>query len=240
MRRILHQTGFYEVAVLGQQGKYDASTVGFFPDGQFDLHGQQPGLLLSPKSWGTHSASRLAIGDHHRLPWRNVTANPIVNLDGVFSAQPGELALAVTRLEKGMSVPARMEVRGVMHWTRANRGHAALVACYAGPGDSQMYATLFEAGQGANGVVSLWLNDEKWMRLASAPLPDSLVRSEETVYSVPLWLGVDAYTVTVGSGESCLLKQQHNGLTRTPSVGIRIAEDAISISDLSYTFAGDR
>jgi hypothetical protein len=236
IRRTLHRAGIYEIAAPERAGGIDFSTVGCTPDGRYSYRGSEPGLPSSLYDWRTHLASRLPLLEPAESLWRSATLSPLICHGEAFGTELEELALSSTGSDEQNVVAAQINVAGTVRWKGPSRGHASLVACYAGPGDTHMYAGLLQVVEGSGVQISIWMNNGQWACLAQGQVPEGAITTEQSYFSLPLWLKVDSESVSVGSGDACLITEYNNELPRIPSVGVRIAENAISVSNISYNF----
>jgi len=237
LRKVVHRSGFYEIAIPAKNNTFDFSTVGCLPDGRFDFFGSEPGFL-SPDCWVTLVASRLPICDVSQLAWKNIfSGNHFVAIDGLFGTDPGGFALAVTHCSSQSKEVSGMEIRGTINWVGQAIGNASLVACYSGPGNTNMYIAMLEVIDDCNFQVSLLINNGGCLRLDSTPVNPNMILLEGSSCNLPIWLRVDADAVSLGSANTQLLHIKNNQLSRIPSVGIMVSENYFSFSNISYIFS---
>ncbi len=235
----LHKVGFYEILFINDEGKICCSTVGHMANDSFDMRSSMPGFPLN-KNWATHIASRMAMPKVNDLSWWAAFGFLEFTEKGT-SAAPEQLGLSVNVLANpGKSMNAQL-IKGVIRWTKCNEGlstgHASLVGCYAGPGDTNMYAAIVEVLSDTIVSISIWRNDGNWVCLQKTTTSiENSPQDKQGNFSLALWLKITDSLIIVGTEDKTLLSLNDNKLQRIPTVGVRIFNSYMSISDLTANF----
>ncbi len=233
-RKQLHQVGFYEVAAYISDKTYDFSSVGCLPDGSFDFHGSTPAPPAFQGDFSTYVASRTPINGNHIDLWRSVGLSQFAReKNGCIKSAPDKFSMSIIKTGKYSSIS--QEIRGTFSWAANATGHASLVACYAGPGDTNMYLALLEIINRKSIQLSLWVNVGQWERLAAVRVPEELIIEHHDCYETPLWFRVDQDKIQAGSGARCLIGEENGELKRVPCLGIRVLDNHISIKDITFS-----
>lgn len=233
LRCLLHRIGYYEVALLGESLRVDCSSVGVSADGDFDFRGSQPGLPRSGGKWLTHLASRAAICSDEIHAWRGVFGCPRIGSRGDAGLGPDEMALMVRDVSSSGRTSETIAIEAVARWRDSHlAGHVALVACYGGPGDCNMYAAHVESATDGAAFLSLWRNDGAWIRLVAIAVPSERVERANGNFCLRFWLKVTADAVLAGSEADILAIVQDSKLPRLHTCGIRLVGERISMSEV--------
>ena len=149
-----------------------------------------------------------------------------------ISAQPGSLSLAITqKLDSGGEDEKFIEA--TFSWKKAGMGHGALVGCYSGPGDSNLYACRLEAATADSPQISLYVNDGAWKVISEwKAIPKSEINTSSGGYSVRVSLSIFITEVIVKVGSTTLICTENTQLTRTSIFGIRACENQFTISQI--------
>lgn len=238
LRRTFHQTGFYEIAIPSKKNNsesyLDFSSVGIFPDGNFDLTGTQPGLpnkLLGSK---TYIISRFALNKNQLLTWQSTSGSANFTEDKECIANPETFALCIKERINSSNLFNEMIITAEVKWQRDKVSHASLISCYTGPGDSNMYAALIENSGGSTVSVSLWRHYGEWQRLATTAVNGEMdISNTGPSFILPLWLQTTTKSVIVGTANETLLSVPDQKLPRIGHGGIRLFSDGVSLSKIT-------
>lgn len=233
-RRSLHKVGFYEIASLSPDGKFDLITTAWSVSGDFVLRGSQPCLSWSSGAWALHRASRFGLPEGMiESHWRSVL--------GVFNASPlgwtgspDALSLSLYQSDAGKieATGYYQKVQAVMQWPLCgSEGHASLVGAYHGPADSAMVLAMIQVNHSGAVVLSIWWHDEQWKCLSSKELPPQAYHITTECVHLPCWLHLTKTQVRVGCGDTELIKVSvTHGLTSL-TAGLRIYGNRIAVTD---------
>lgn len=230
-RHLMHQVGFYEVALVNGDAFDDNISIGCLTDGRYLLIGSQPGMQLNKKNWLTYKASRLPATDIRRTHlWKNVFTNPFKFTHNGFSPRAQALSLAYITLP-ALSCDINIEIHAEM-FCLSGSGNASLIACYDGPEDLNMYQCKLEIEQQNKANISLWKNNNKWVQLNSIEIPSDRVTVRGAGCQISLWFRVNNFQLTIGTSELVLIDLEDRELKRTPTLGIRAVDETISINNI--------
>ena len=228
-RKILHRVGFYEVSELLGSEELDSTSIGVLANGDFRYFGSQIGLSnsVSGDAVNPYRASRLPRYEQKDAHWANCLPVSFRSTPGGFAAPPNELALAVTSQRQSEN-PRNLKIAGKFTWSMESKGHASLVACYGGPGDTNMYACLLSVDVGPS--VSLWKEDGGWTMLGSKKLSHLVDQANGGTLTIELQFHVTESELGVSVASRDVLTLTNTDLVRTEIVGVRVFGSDISVT----------
>lgn len=171
LRVALHRVGYYEVAhCLVDKGilRFERSSVGLRPDGQFQVFDVLPGVAEG-RSADWLLASRISLLTTDQLPWKWIYGEGMLTHDGYLSAaNDKDPILSVTEMDIGATRSNGVRISASFRWQSPLTGPAvgSLVGCYYGPGDSNMYLAMLEPQTQTQLTVSLWRNVGSWEQIS--------------------------------------------------------------------------
>lgn len=242
-RTVLHRSGFYEVAswTPATSGRnYDRSSIGLYPDGQFQMCASMPGNVHNATD-GWLVASRLPIRDTQALPWHWIYGVGEINAEGALTTQTDtDPVLTIRPRSSSTDCPQTIRISASFSWPKQLKAAAcgSLVGCYHGPGDSHMYLAMIEPQLDGQVRVSLWRNLVHWEQLATLLLSASRF-SENTIVSrtVPRRQSEFTFEITpiqlrLYCGTQCALTVVDDSLARNEYYGARLLGTQLQLSHI--------
>ncbi len=241
-RTALHRAGFYEMAAWAPASSdccYDCSSIGLYPDGQFQMCASMPGNPLSATS-GWLIASRLPIRETQALPWTWICGMGKVSAEGALSPLT-DTGLVLTIRPRAFSTGSQQTIRISANFSWQQQltaaAGASLVGCYHGPGDSHMYLAMIEP-QDEQVHLSLWRNLVHWEQLAIKTLSASLF-SESTLASSSAPIRQSEFTFEITPhelrlycGTQSALTVVDDSLARNEFYGARLLGTQLQLSQI--------
>lgn len=227
---MLHATGFQQIHTIVTENKKLISQ-NYFPLGDYFYSSQSP-ELPSNTEWGTQVAYRMIHLSPDTYPWRVYYGQIMQDDENRLKAFAQQYALGIMSVPEHLALSTRIDAD--FCWTAQSKheaGHASLVACYTGPGDTKMYVLLVILTKTLNPHVHLYKNTGEWILMDSKILSPEEFTSQGNLNSVNLWLEVSETQLKAGTKDKLLLDINDVDLPRTGGFGIRFLSDDIAVTN---------
>lgn len=239
LRVALHRVGFYEVAhciVDKADARYERSSVGLRPDGQYQITDRLPGVAQEGSvDWLL--ASRIPLLETEYLPWKWIYGEGVLADDGYFSAaNDKDSILSVTGKDTSANPPDGVRISAQFRWRSPLTSPAigSLVGCYYGPGDSHMYLAMLEPQTQTQFTTSLWRNTGTWEQISKklVSLPHAKYAQLNGQTSVEVTMEITEDRLYLYCGTEVVLIIEDDSIPRNLCHGARIFGSQLQIGKI--------